>query len=110
MATAVLCLVGVAVLIADVLDGHCAAKLPVPGDHTVGTNADPQDRPRIRFETTDGTTVEFTQDGGVFRPLGAAVSVAFPAMDPSGTARAETFWAGLSGMLGLLWVGLIFTV
>ena len=109
-ATVALCLVGVAVLVAAVLDGHRTADFLSRATHAVGTVADPRDHPRIRFMTADGTTVEFTQDGAVSRPLGAAVPVAYLAADPSGTARANTFWAVWSDVLGLLWIGLGFTV
>ncbi len=109
-ATVALCLFGIAVLFAAVLDGHRTADFLSRADHAIGTIADPRDHPRIRFMTTDGTMVEFTQNGAVSRPLGAAVPVAYLAADPASTAQADTFWADWSGVLGLLWIGLGFTL
>ncbi len=107
-ATVMLCLVGFAILLAAVLDGHRTADFLSRATHVVGTIADPQDHPRIRFVTADGAAVEFTQNGDVSRPLGARVPVAYLAEDPSGTARADTIWADWSDVLGLLWIGLGF--
>ena len=44
------------------------------------------------------------------RPLGAEVPVAYQTQDPKGTARADTFWADWSNMMGMLWIGLGFTL
>ncbi len=109
-ATVVLWLVGVGVLVAAVVDGRRTADFLDRATRVVGTIADPQDHPRIRFMTADGTAVEFTQNGGVSRPLGASVPVAYLADDTAGTARADTFWAEWSDVLGLLWIGYAFTV
>ncbi len=76
----------------------------------MGTIADPQSHPIIRFATADGAVVEFRQNGDVSRPLGALVPVAYDPADPPGTARADTFWADWGDVLGLLWIGLGFTL
>ncbi len=109
-ATVLLWLVGCGVLAGALVDGHQTADFLRRADHTMGTIVDPQDHPRIRFITAGGTVVEFTQNGGISRALGAAVPVAYLAADPAGTARADTFWAGWGDVLGLLWIGGGFTL
>ena len=109
-ATIMLWLVGWGVLAGAVVDGHWTAAFLSSAVHVTGTIADPQPHPRIRFPTQDGTVVEFTQNGSVSRPLGAAVPVAYLPDDPSGTARADTFWVNWGDVLGLSWIGLGFTL
>ena len=109
-ATFLLWLVGCGVLAGALVDGHRTADFLRRADHATGTIADPQDHPRIRFTTAGGTEVEFTQNGHISRVLGAAVPVAYLAADPAGTARADTFWANWSDVLGLLWIGGGFTL
>ncbi len=108
-ATVLLWLVGWAVLAGAVLDGHWTADFLQRANHVTGTIADQESHPRIRFTTLAGETVEFVQNGSVSRPLGAAVPVAYLTQDPSGSARADTFWVNWSDVLGLLWIGLGFT-
>ncbi len=109
-ATIVLWLVGLAALAGAVLDGHWTTAFLDRAVHVTGRIADPQPHPRIRFTTTEGVVVEFTQDGYVSRAVGEAVPVAYLAPDPPGTARADTVWANWSDVFGLLWVGLGFTL
>ncbi len=109
-ATVLLWLVGCGVLAGALVDGHRTADFLRRADHTMGTIADPQDHPRIRFTTAGGTEVEFIQNGDISRALGATVPVAYLAADPAGTARADTFWANWSDVLGLLWIGSGFTL
>ncbi len=109
-ATVLLWLVGCGVLAGALLDGHWTADFLRRADHTTGTIADPQDHPRIRFTTSRGTVIEFTQNGGISRALGAAVPVDYLAADPAGTARADTFWANWSDVVGMLWIGSSFTL
>lgn len=109
-ATVLLWLLGWAVLGGAVLDGHWTAQFLAGAIHVPGTIADPQPHPTIRFTTVDGTVIEFTQNGYVSRPLGTAVPIAYLAANPAGSARADTFWANWSEVLGLAWVGLGFTV
>ena len=109
-ATVLLWLVGWGALTGAVLDGHWTAAFLRQAIHVTGTIADPESHPRIRFTTADGAAVEFTQNGFISRALGAAVPVAYLPADPSGSARADTAWANWSDVLGLLWVGLGFTL
>ncbi len=109
-ATVLLWLIGCGVLAGALVEGHRTADFLRRADHTTGTIADPQDHPRIRFTTAEGTEVEFTQNGDISRVLGVAVPVAYLAADPAGTARADTFWANWSDVLGLLWIGGGFTL
>ena len=110
VATVLLWLVGWATLVAAALDGHRTSAFLSSAVHVTGAVAEPQPHPRIRFTTTEGASVEFTQDGFVSRPLGAAVPVAYLPEDPAGSAKADTFWADWSDVLGLLWIGLSFTL
>lgn len=105
-ATIVLWLSGWAALSGAVLDGHWTAAFLARAAHVPGTIASADRHPRIRFTDLTGATVEFTQNGSVSRPVGADVPVAYGARDPSGTARADTFWANWSDVLGLLWIGM----
>ncbi len=109
-ATVLLWLVGCGVLAGALVDGHRTADFLRRADHAVGTITDPRDHPRIRFSTTRGTTVEFTQNGGISQALGATVPVAYLGANPAGTARADTFWANWSDVLGLVWIGGGFTL
>ncbi len=109
-ATLLLWLVGWAVLAVAVVEGHRTADFLGRAIHVTGVIADSQAHPRIRFTTADGNVVEYTQNGSVSRPLGANVPVAYLAVDPAGSAQADTFWADWSDLLGLLWVGLGFTL
>ena len=109
-ATVLLWLVGWAVLAGAALEGHWTAKFLSRADHVTGSIADPQPHPRIRFTTLEGRAVEFTQNGSVSRALGAAVPAAYLEADPAGSARADTFSANWSDVLGLLWIGMGFTL
>lgn len=109
-ATILLFVVGWAALGGPVLDGHGTAAFLSGSVHVTGTIADPQPHPCIRFTAFSGRVVEFTQNGFVSRALGEEVSVAYQTDDPAGTARADTFWANWSGVLGLVWIGLGFTL
>ena len=92
------------------VDGHWTASFLASSVHVTGTIADPQPHPLIRFTTAEGAEVQFRQNGFVSRPLGAEVPVAYQSKDPAGTAQADTMWANWSNMLGMLWIGLGFTL
>jgi hypothetical protein len=109
-ATVLLWLVGWAVLAGAVVDGHWTEEFLERAVHVTGTIVDAQPHPHIRFTVADGAVVVFTQNGSVSRALGAAVPVAYLTVDPAGSARADTFWANWSNLLGLLWMGLGFTL
>lgn len=109
-ATIVMVLVGLGALGGAMVDGHWTAEFLAGSVHVTGTIADPQPHPIIRFTAADGTVAQFRQNGFVSRPLGAQVPVAYQTQDPAGTARADTFWANWSNMLGMLWVGSGFTL
>ena len=108
-ATILLVLVGWGVLAGAVIDGHWTAAFLSNATHVTGEIADDEPHPLIRL-TADGAPVTFRQNGFVSRPVGAAVSVAYRSDDPAGTARADTFWANWSDVLGMVWVGLGFTL
>ena len=108
-ATILLVLVGWAVLAGAVLDGHWTADFLSSATRVSGEIADDEPHPLIRF-TADGAAVTFRQNGFVSRPVGAAVPVAYQSDDPAGTARADTVWANWSDVLGMVWVGLGFTL
>ncbi len=110
VATVLLWLVGWGMLAGAVVDGHRTTAFLRRAVHVTGTIVDAQPHPSIRFTTADGTIVEYGQNGSVSRPLGAAVPVAYLAADPSGSARADTFWANWGDLLGLVWIGLGFTL
>ncbi len=109
-ATILLMVIGCGALAGAVLEGHRSAAFLARAAHVGGTIASADSHPRIRFVTETGSVVEFTQNGSVSRPLGAEVPVAYDTRDPSGTARADTFWVNWSDVLGLLWVGAGFTL
>lgn len=109
-ATVLLWLVGWVVLAVAVLDGHRTTAFLQQAVHVTGTVADAQPHPTVRFTTLDGAVIEFTQNGSVSRPPGAPLPVAYLAANPSGSARADTFWANWSDLLGLLWIGGGFTL
>jgi len=109
-ATILLWLIGWAALCAAVLDGHWTASFLAHSVHVTGSIADQEPHPRIRFTAADGAVIEFRQNGYVSRPMGADVPVAYQTQNPAGTARADTFWANWSEVLGLVWVGLGFTL
>ena len=92
VATVLLWLVGWGMLAGAVVDGHRTTEFLRRAVHVTGT------------------IVEYRQNGSVSRPLGAAVPVAYLAADPSGSARADTFWANWGDLLGLVWIGLGFTL
>ncbi len=103
-------LVGWGALVGAVVDGHGTAAFLSGSVHVVGTIADPRAHPVIQFTAADGTVVQFTQNGFVSRERGAAAPVAYGTENPAGTARADTFWANWSDVLGLVWIGLGFTL
>ena len=109
-ATILMFVVGCGALCGAVVDGHGTAAFLAGSVRVTGTIADPQPHPRIRFTAFDGGVVEFTQNGFVSRALGAEVPVAYHTEDPAGSARADTFWANWSDVLGLVWIGLGFTL
>jgi hypothetical protein len=109
-ATILLFVVGLGTLGGAIVDGHWTAEFLDNSVHVTGTIADPQPHPLIRFMAADGALFQFRQNGSVSRPLGADVPVAYQTEDPAGTARADTFRANWSNLLGLLWVGVGFTV
>lgn len=109
-ATILLWFVGWAALCAAVLDGHWTASFLSNSVHVTGTTIDQEPHPRIRFTAANGAVIEFTQNGYVSRPLGADVPVAYQTQDPARTARADTFWANWSEVLGFAWIGLGFTL
>jgi hypothetical protein len=108
--TILLMLVGLGALGGAVLDAHRMVSFLASSVHVTGEITDPRAHPLIRFTTTDGAVVQFTQNGFVSRPLGAAVPVAYQTRDPAGTAQADTFWVNWSTVLGLLWIGFGFTL
>ena len=108
-ATILLVIVGWAVLGGAVLDGHWTAAFLSGATHVTGEIADDEPHPHIRF-IADGATVIFRQNGFVSRPAGAAIQVAYDSDDPAATARADTFWANWSKVLGMVWIGLGFTL
>ncbi|RYI32931.1 MAG: hypothetical protein EON48_03810 [Acetobacteraceae bacterium] len=103
--TILLVLVGLGALGGAVLDAHRTASFLAGSIHVIGEIADPRAHPVIRFTATDGAVFQFTQNGFVSRPLGAAVPVAYQTWDPGGTAQVDTFWVNWSTVLGLLWIG-----
>ncbi len=109
-ATILLFVIGLAAVGGAMLEGHWTAAFLSGSDHVIGTVADPQPHPLIRFKASDGVVVQFTQNGFVSRPLGAEVPVAYQAQDPAGTAQADTIWANWSDVAGLLWIGFGFTL
>ncbi len=109
-ATVLLFLIGLGTLCGAVLEGHWTAEFLSNSVHVAGTIVDPQPHPLIQFNTADGAVFQFRQNGSVSRPLGAEVPVAYETQDPAGTARADTFWANWSTFLGMLWIGMGFTV
>ena len=108
-ATILLVIVGWGVLTGAVLDGHWTAAFLSSASHVTGEIADDEPHPLIRF-AADGATLTYRQNGSISRPVGAAVPVAYLSEDPAGTARADTFWANWSDVLGLVCVGLGFTL
>lgn len=108
--TILLWLVGVAALGGAVVQGHQTASFLAGCVRVTGTIADPQSHPIIEFTTYDGAVVRFRQNGSISREQGAAVPVAYQTQDPAGTARADTFWAEWSDVLGFAWIGLGFTL
>ncbi len=109
-ATIVMFLIGLGALGGAVMDGHWTAAFLSGSVHVTGTIADPQPHPIIRFTAQDGAVVQFRQNGFVSRPLGADIPVAYQTQDPAGTAQADTIWVNWSNMLGMLWIGLGFTM
>lgn len=109
-ATIVLFLIGLGTLGGAMVDGHWTASFLASSVHVTGTIADPQPHPLIRFSTAEGAEVQFRQNGFVSRPQGAKVPVAYQPDDPAGTAQADTICANWSNMLGMLWIGLGFTL
>ncbi len=108
-ATLLLVLVGWGMLTGAVLDGHGTAAFLVSATRVSGEIADDESHPLIRF-IADGAPLTFRQNGFVSRPVGTAVPVAYQSEDPARTARADTFWANWSEVLGLVWIGLGFTL
>ncbi len=108
-ATILLVLVGSGVLAGAVLDGHWTAAFLSSATHVTGEIADDQPHPLIRF-IADGAPLTYRQNGFVSGPVGEAVPVAYQSDDPAGTARADTFWANWSEVLGMVWVGLGFAL
>lgn len=108
-ATILLVLVGWVALAGAVLDGHRTAAFLSSATHVSGEIADDQSHPLIRF-TANGTSVIYRQNGFVSGPVGEVVPVAYQSDDPAGTARADTFWANWSEVLGMVWIGLGFTL
>ena len=102
--------IGCAALVFTAVQGYSLVVFLGHAVHVAGTIADPTPHPRIRFTTKDGAVVEFTQNGFVSRPLGAAVPVAYDPRDPAGTAQAATFWTTWGTALWLLPAGLGFTL
>ena len=109
-ATIVVFLIGLGALGGAVVDGHGTAVFLASSVHVTGTIADPQPHPIIRFTAADRAMLQFRQNGFVSRPLGAEVPVAYQPEDPAGTAQADTVWANWSTVLGLVWIGLSFTL
>ncbi len=75
-----------------------------------GMIANEDAHPLIRFTIGDGTVVTFRQNGGISRPVGAAVPVAYDPADPAGTAQADTLFAAWGEVVGFSWIGLGFTL
>lgn len=109
-ATILLWLVGLAALGGAVVQGHRTASFLAGCVRVTGTIVDPQSHPIIEFTSYDGAVVRFTQNGSISRDKGEAVPVAYQTQDPAGTARADTFWADWSDVLGFAWIGLGFTL
>jgi hypothetical protein len=107
--TILLVLVGWAVLAGAVLDGHWTAAFLSSATRVTGEIADERPHPLIRF-IADGAPLTFRQNGFVSRPVGAAVPVAYQSDDPARTARVDTLWTNWSDVLGMVWVGLGFTL
>ena len=109
-ATILLWLVGLAALGGAVVQGHRTASFLAGCVRVTGTIVDPQAHPIIDFTSYDGAIVRFRQNGSISRDQGATVPVAYQKQDPAGTARADTFWAEWSDVLGFAWIGLGFTL
>ncbi len=101
---------GAIALVAALALGWRTAAFLSHAAHATAYVSDPTPHPRLRFALADGHEVEFTQNGYVSRPRGAAVPVAYDPRDPAGTAQAATFWASWGTPLGLLWIGLGFVL
>ncbi len=109
-AALMLVIVGVGALIATGVQLTQTARFLTHATWTQGTVLRASAHPVIRFSTEAGTSVQFTQNGFLTRPVGAQVRVVYAVGDPAGTARAATFWTIWGAALWWLPMGLGFTV
>ena len=108
--SAAIAFIGCCTLLLCAFQGSRTTRFLNHATRTSGIIAEAAAHPRIRFETAEGTVVDFVQNGFVSRPQGSMVPVAYDPANPAGTAMVATFWPLWGSALWALPVGLGFTL
>ncbi|MEK6421544.1 MAG: DUF3592 domain-containing protein [Burkholderia gladioli] len=108
--TLIVMLIGAVVLVVCAVQAWNTATFLSTATRADGVVISASGHPTIRFTSAGGERVEFVQNGGLSRDVGAHVPVVYDPAAPARTACADTFFALWSGALWGLPAGFGFLV